>query len=154
MMGMSIPPKVPLVRTKRARVQRSPWNFGLRPWLALLLFAIPALAQVTASSGAVPCSVRIRPIAAADYDPASEFTLQGTVIAVLDGALKLRLPFGVIRVQVGQALRHGTLAVGETIEVLASRRQDDAGQRFVAREVRTASGTVVLRDAQGVPVRP
>jgi hypothetical protein len=121
--------------------------------LTLALIATPVLAQAAAHSATVPCSVRIRPVAAADYDPSSEFTLRGTVTESQAGQLKLRLPFGVVRIQVGTAFPSGTVAVGQVVEVLASKRQDDQGQRFVAREVRHPGGTTVLRDAQGVPRR-
>jgi hypothetical protein len=96
--------------------------------------------------------VRIRPIAAADYDPARELTLRGTVLEAREGMLKVRLPVGHVRVQVGSVLTSGAVDVGQVIEVIASRWQDEGGQRFIAREVHTAEHTFILRDARGVPV--
>jgi len=129
----------------------------MRHTLLLLCTVLPSthlLGQVTGkAAGFVPCSVRIRPMAAAGYDPGSEMLLRGTVTDAKDGILKLRLPYGVVRIQVGLALESVTVDAGQAVEVLASRRQDDHGQWFVAREVRTGASTLVLRDARGVPVR-
>jgi hypothetical protein len=129
----------------------------MRHTLLLLCAVLPSshlLGQVTSkAAGFVPCSVRIRPMAAAGYDPGSEMLLSGTVTDAKDGILKLRLPYGVVRIQVGLALESVSVDAGQAVEVLASKRQDDHGQWFVAREVRTGASTLVLRDARGVPVR-
>ena len=126
----------------------------MRPtlFLTLALIAAPALAQAPSASASISCSVRIRPIAAADYNPSSELTLRGTVAEVRPGIVLLRLPYGLVRVQVGARLQESTPAVGQSVEVVASKWQDDQGQRFVARELRFNGSTLVLRDAQGVPV--
>jgi len=125
----------------------------MRPILMLVLLAFPAMAQATFHSVQVPCSVRIRSPLAADYDPGSEFTLEGTVLAAHGGVLNLRLPMGVVKVRVGSAFPPDAVRPGQTVVVLAARTQDDHSQWFVAREVRRAEGTLVLRDAQGVPVQ-
>lgn len=129
----------------------------MHPTMLLLCAAISATGlsgQVTATAaGFVPCSVRIRPKPAADYDPGSEMLLRGSVASAKDGVLKMRLPFGVVHIQVGTALDGACLDMGQAVEVLASRRQDDRSQWFVAREVRGGIRPLVLRDSQGVPVR-
>jgi len=107
----------------------------------------------TKAAGFVPCSVRICSVAAEGYDPGSEMLLRGTVTDAKDGILKVRLPFGVVHIQVGTALNGTSMGTGQAVEVLASRRQDDRSQWFVAREIRTGTSTLVLRDARGVPVR-
>jgi hypothetical protein len=91
-------------------------------------------------------------MSAAGYDPSSELVLRGTVSESRDGFLKVRLPFGVVRIEVGQAMSDFAIGLGQTVEVTACKRQNDQGQWFVAREVCTAAGTIVLRDPRGVPV--
>jgi hypothetical protein len=91
-------------------------------------------------------------MSAAGYDPSSELVLRGTVSESRGGFLKVRLPFGVVRIEVGQAMSDSAISLGQTVEVIACKRQNDQGQWFVAREVRTAAGTLVLRDPRGVPV--
>lgn len=121
--------------------------------LSLVLAITPVLAQAPSQAGAsVPCAVRIRPRAAADYDPSTEVVLRGTVASLQAAGLRLQLTAGTVRVDLGNAGLLDSLAPGMAIEVVASKRQDDAGQRLVARELRTPNGTLVLRDAQGVPV--
>jgi len=118
-----------------------------------LISILPMQAQATMTTRVlVPSTVRIRPMAAAEYDPAGELTLRGTVLEARAGILKVRLPMGLVRVQVGAPLTNGVVGVGQVIEVIASRWQDEGGQRFIAREVHTAAGTFILRDARGVPV--
>jgi len=118
--------------------------------LTLVLAVTPAMAQASARVS-VPCAVRIRSMASADYNPAGEFLLKGKVSEVENGILKLRLPFGVVRIQVGRAFKGETLAIGQEVEVVASAWQDDLGQHVVGREIRHGGDLLVLRDAQGVP---
>lgn len=108
----------------------------------------PALAQGTATA---PCTVRIRPRAAADYDLATEVTLRGVVAGWKDGHILLRIPAGTLRVDTGAWDAAGALEPGATIEVLASRREEAGRQRFLAREIRHGGGVLAIRDAQGVP---
>jgi hypothetical protein len=119
-------------------------------FLTLLLAVTPALAQASAHAS-VPCAVRIRSKASADYNPASEFLLKGKVSEAGNGILKLRLPFGVVRIQVGSSFHGDSLTIGQEVEVVASSWQDDLGQHVVGREIRHGGGILVLRDAQGVP---
>jgi len=65
--------------------------------------------------------------------------------------LRLRLPFGTVRVDLGRASIDAG-RVGQNVEVLASKRQDEQGQRFMARELRFADAPQILRDTQGVPL--
>jgi hypothetical protein len=110
----------------------------------------PLMAQAAPQTIAVPCAVRIRPRAAADYDPSSELVLAGTVIAAQPGSLRLQLGYGTVRVDLGGAVP--AVVVGQDVAVTVSRLQDDLGQRFVARELRSGEVDQVLRDAEGVPV--
>jgi hypothetical protein len=124
-------------------------------WMGKVIVALavmsPLMAQAApASTLAVPCAVRIRPRAAADYDPSAELVLSGTVVAAQTGSLRLQLAFGTVRVDLGSAAP--LVTVGEQAVVTVSRLQDGTGQRFVARELRSAEGDQVLRDAEGVPV--
>jgi hypothetical protein len=92
--------------------------------------------------------VRIRNLATTDYDPATEFLLRGIVTEARAGLLRVRLPVGVVRIHLGTPLAP-PVAVGHRVEILASRQQDEQGQWFTAREVRTGAGTFVLRDPRG-----
>lgn len=112
--------------------------------------AMPIRAQATA---AATCSVRIRPRAAADYDPSAEVLLRGRVIGREAGLILLRLPAGTVRVDAGAWGGAATLEAGSSVEILASRRQEDGRQRFLAREIRHSEGLVVIRDAEGVPLQ-
>ena len=106
------------------------------------------LAQTTTT---VPCLVRIRPRAAADYDPSSEVILRGHVIGRENGLILLRMAAGIVHVDAGAWDGSGPPDPASTVEILASRRQEDGRQRFIAREIRHATGCLVIRDAQGVP---
>ena len=124
---------------------------GLALALGFLGFlATPVQAQTTASA---TCSVRIRPRAAADYDPSAEVLLRGRVIGREAGLILLRLPAGTVRVDAGAWGGAETLEAGSSVEVLASKRQEDGRQRFLAREIRHREGFVVIRDARGVPLQ-
>jgi hypothetical protein len=121
--------------------------------LGLSLVVVPGLAQAEPRATlAVPCSVRIRAIASADYDPSSEFTLQGTVIALGDGHLKLKVSCGVVTVQTGSAFPGQAISLGQTLAVIACTMQKEGSQRIVARELRHAGGSHALRDVRGVPL--
>jgi hypothetical protein len=120
--------------------------------LGLLLPALPAAAQ-GAGTASAPCSVRIRPQAAAEYDLSTEVVLTGTVADLQGSTLRLRLPYGTVRVDLGSAASAASVKVGDPVQVTASKRTEGLSQRFVARELRGAGATVVIRDAQGVPVQ-
>ena len=120
-------------------------RFMAMSMLALMTMT-PLMGQASAT---VACTVRIRPQAAAGYDPSTELVLRGTVAAARAGSLRLGLGFGTVTVDFGSVVP--AAQAGDVVEVTVSRRQDDRGQRFVARSLRTASGEQLLRDAQGVP---
>jgi len=97
-------------------------------------------------------SARIVPRSALDYDLSNEVLLQGQVVTREPGIIVLRLTAGTVRVDTGSWAGSELLRPGTRIEVVASRRQEDGHQRFVAREIRYSGGAAVLRDAQGVPL--
>ena len=122
--------------------------------LSLVLILTPTLIQAQAparSSATATCTARIRPLAAADYDPSSEVVLAGTVVEIQGSTLRLRLACGTVRVELGSSLSAATLTLGQAVTITGCKRQNESGQRFLAREVRTGSQVLVLRDADGVP---
>jgi hypothetical protein len=112
------------------------------------LIGIPALAQNT---NGTPCTVRIRPRAAADYDPSTEVNLRGQVAGWKAGAILLQITAGILPVDTGAWNTAKTLEAGSTVEILASKRVEEGRQRFLAREIRYAGGVLAIRDARGVP---
>lgn len=116
--------------------------------LGMLSLPVRAQAQV-----GVPCSVRIRSLASADYDAATEVLLHGLVVGWEQGLLLLRIPAGTVRVEVGP-WAEAIIEKGLTeVQLLAAKRQDEGGQRLVARELRYGGGLVAIRDANGVPLK-
>lgn len=118
--------------------------------LMTLCASLPMMAQ---ASAVARCSATILPAESRGYDPASEVRLQGRVeetgVASAQGpAVRVRLRFGTVLVQVGAA----GLVKGESVDVVASKQQVEGCQVFVARQVRRAAGTLVLRNEHGVPV--
>ncbi len=123
-----------------------------RPALGLLLatlLAAPALAQATAT---IPISVHIRSRAAGGYEPSSELLLRGRVIGRDQGLFLVRITAGVVRVNAGAWHGPEPRDAEASLEIIAARHQENGRQTFLAREIRTASGTVVLRDTQGMPL--
>lgn len=117
--------------------------------LALVgVVGMPALAQNTHGA---PCTVRIRPRAAADYDPSTEVSLRGKVAGWKDGVMLLQIAAGILPVDTGAWNTATMLDAGSTVEILASRRVEAGRQRFLAREIRYIGGVLALRDARGVP---
>ena len=113
----------------------------------------PVLSQASSTASATAmATVRILPRAAAGYDPAAEVLLRGLVGGWDGDQLLLRLSAGMVRVDTGSWNTREALAVGSSVEVLASKIQQDGRQRFLAREIRHAQGLNVIRDAQGVPI--
>jgi len=104
------------------------------------------------SSASATCAVRIRPRAAADYDPATEVSLQGLVAGWDGGVILLRIPAGTVRVDTGNWTGAEALPAGSAVEILAAKRQEGGRQRFLAREIRHAGGVLAVRDPQGVPL--
>jgi len=120
--------------------------------LGLMLAAACAGQALAQSSTTVPCSVRIRPRAAADYDPSTEVSLRGRVVGAEQGLILLKIAAGTLRVEAGSLADFGTS--GPEVVILASMRMEGGRQRFLAREIRTEGGLVKLRDALGVPLQP
>ena len=74
--------------------------------------SFPALSLLLALSGtlqaqvrlSVPCSVRIRPAAAVDYDLASEVSLRGGIVGREGHLLLLQLRAGLVRIDAGSSI--------------------------------------------------
>ena len=119
--------------------------------LGLLLTLSGALQAQTRLT--VPCTVRIRPITAADYDLGSELTLQGRLVGREGRLLLLEFRTGLVRVDPGPSAEAQALLPGSLVAVVAARLQEDGRQRLLARQLRVGDRTQVLRDALGVPVQ-
>ena len=83
---------------------------------------------------------------------ADDITVRGRVIGRDQGLFLVRIAAGVVRVNAGAWPGPEPRDAKASLEILAARRQENGRQIFLAREIRTASGTVVLRDTQGVPL--
>lgn len=126
-----------------------PFILHLGRTLALVgLVGVPAQAQNTKCA---PCTVRIRPRAAADYDPSAEVDLHGQVAGWREGVILLRIAAGILPVDTGAWNTAKTLEAGSTVEILASKRVEEGRQRFLARVIRYDGGVLAIRDARGVP---
>jgi hypothetical protein len=110
------------------------------------------IAGKNSATATATITVRILPRAAFDYDFSNEVVLQGQVVAREKDIIVLRLAAGTVRVDTGSWVGSDLLQPGTRIEVLAAKRQEDGHQRFMAREIHYAGGSVMLRDAQGVPL--
>jgi hypothetical protein len=110
------------------------------------------IAGKNSATASASITVRIVPRAAFDYDLSNEVILQGQVVAREKDIIMLRLTAGTVRVDTGSWAGSDLLRPGTRIEVVAAKRQEDGHQRFIAREIRYAGGSVVIRDAQGVPL--
>jgi hypothetical protein len=120
----------------------------------LAIGVICSVISVQASTTAMgTITVRILPRSALNYDLSSEVTLQGQVVAREKDILLVRLRFGTVRVVTGTSGVAELLQPGTAVEVVAAKLQVDGGQRFLAREIRYAGGTLVIRDANGSPVQ-
>ena len=100
----------------------------------------------------IPCAVRIRSLASADYDHSTEVLLRGFLVGREKGLLLLKIAAGIVRVDVGSWDEAIVMAAPAEVVVLAAKRQEGAGQKLVAREIRYDGGLVVCRDGNGVPV--
>jgi hypothetical protein len=67
-----------------------------------------------------------------------------------NGLLLLRLAAGTVRVDAGAWDDPAAREAESMVEILASKRQEDGRQRFLAREILLAGHRVVIRDAGGV----
>jgi hypothetical protein len=108
------------------------------------VLAIGVICSIIAgsTSATATVTVHIRPRVAFDY---------GQVVAREKEIILLRLKVGTVRVDTGSWAGSALLEPGTDIEVVAAKRQEDGRQRFLAREIHHAGGSMVLRDAQGVP---
>jgi hypothetical protein len=117
------------------------------------VLAIGVICSIIAgsTSATATVTVHIRPRVAFDYDLSNEVILRGQVVAREKEIILLRLKVGTVRVDTGSWAGSALLEPGTDIEVVAAKRQEDGRQRFLAREIHHAGGSMVLRDAQGVP---
>ena len=137
------------------RSHRSVFALAARMGLIGMALGLPLQATqpgASAFSVTVPSSVRIRSRAAADYDPSRELVLQGRVEAIEFGVMRLRLPAGLVKVELGAQAVSGLLPLGSQVAVVASLRILEGRQHLVARELSWQGQSWTLRDAQGVPV--
>lgn len=116
-----------------------------------LLGALSLQVRAQARVG-VPCSVRIRSLASADYDHSTEVLLRGLLVGREKGLLLLKIAAGIVRVDVGSWDEVIVMAAPAEVVVLAAKRQEDTRQKLVAREIRYDGGFVVCRDVNGVPI--
>ena len=118
------------------------------------VLAIGVICSIIAGSTSAKATVtvHIRSRAAFDYDLSNEVVLRGQVVAREKDIILLRLRVGTVRVDTGAWAGSALLQPGTDIEVVAAKRQEDGRQRFMAREIRHAGGSVVIRDAEGVPL--
>jgi hypothetical protein len=119
------------------------------------VLAIGVICSIIAGSTSATATVTVRivPRAALDYDLSNEVILRGQVVVREKEIILLRLKVGTVRVDTGSWAGSVLLEPGSDIEVVAAKRQENGRQRFLAREIRHAGGTVVIRDANGSPVQ-
>jgi DNA/RNA endonuclease YhcR with UshA esterase domain len=99
-----------------------------------------------------------------NYDPKSEVTMSGTVDRVTQESgqrgwhgthLFLKTDSGTIEVHVGPtdyiAGQQFSFATGDVVEVTGSKIKMQDQDAFIAREIKKAGKTLVLRNAQGIP---
>jgi len=124
--------------------------------IASLLLAAPLFAQGTRAGSLAQVTVRILKAdqwaKLGGYDLATEVRLKGVVEQAGGGLLHLRMPFGSVRVELGQAGRNLVLRIGQSLEVVASKVMQNGNQHLLARVVRSESTVIRLRDAQGLPM--
>jgi len=106
--------------------------------LTSLLAAAPLFAQAPVTRTA---TAQVRIISQATwqsmqgFDAMSEVRLHG-VVEQADGAvLRLRMAFGTVQVQLGEAAKAQTLRAGEALEVVAAKIMVGGAQRLLATEV-------------------
>lgn len=125
--------------------------------IASLLLAAPLFAQGTQAGSLAQVTVRILKAdqwaKLGGYNLATEVRLKGVVELATGGVLHLRMPFGSVRVELGQAGRNLVLRIGQALEVVASKVMQNGDQHLLARVVVSDSKEIRLRDAQGVPMQ-
>jgi len=99
-----------------------------------------------------------------NYDPKTEVTMSGTVDRVTQESgqrgwhgthLFLKTNTGTIEVHVGPtdyiASQQFSFATGDVVEVTGSKIKTQDQEALIAREIKKAGKTLVLRNAQGIP---
>lgn len=133
------------------------WRVGIA-WLAgVLLLSTIASAQQKAQT--VPQTNQ-------GYDPSREVSVQGSVISYSETSadapfgphVTLQTSSGLLDVHLGNARllesNHFTLATGDTIRVIGENVLLGSGTQFLARLVQKGNQALLLRSAQGFPLRP
>ena len=106
--------------------------------IASLLAVAPLFAQGPAAGTA---TARVKIISQATwqqmqgFNAMSEVRLTGVVERVEDGMLSLRMAFGTVRVELGQATGTPALRAGDALEVVAAKLMTGGAQRLLAMEV-------------------
>ncbi|HXC18195.1 MAG TPA: hypothetical protein VNV60_12205 [Holophagaceae bacterium] len=125
--------------------------------IASLLLAAPLLAQSRQASSFAQASARIllrdSYVRMGGYDPATEVQLSGRVEQAGGGLLRMRMAFGMVTVELGEAGRNLVLRPGELVQVIVSKVMQGSSQRLLTRELRMESKVVELRDVEGLPLR-
>jgi hypothetical protein len=101
------------------------------------------------------------------YDVSREVSVQGSVISFTETStaapfgphVRLQSSSGVLDIQLGNARllesNHFTLAAGDEIRVVGENVSiGSSGPQFVARMIQKGNQTLLLRSAQGFPLRP
>ena len=99
-----------------------------------------------------------------NYDPKSEVTMSGTVDRVTQESgqrdwhgthLFLKTDTGTIEVHVGPtdyiSSQQFSFSTGDVVEVTGSKIKMQEQEALIAREIKKAGKTLVLRNAQGIP---
>jgi len=106
--------------------------------IASLLAVAPLFAQGPAAGTA---TARVKIISQAAWQQMKSFSamrevrLQGVVEQVEGGSLRLRMAFGTVRVEMGNAAGHQVLRAGDALEILAAKIMVAGAQRLLAMEV-------------------
>lgn len=105
---------------------------------ASLLAAAPLFAQGQAV-GTATARVKIVSQAAwqqmKGFSAMSEIRLSGVVEQVDGDVLRLRMSFGIVRVELGKAAKAQALRAGEALEIVAAKLTTGGAQRLLATEV-------------------
>jgi hypothetical protein len=103
-----------------------------------LMMAAPLCAQAPVTGSA---TARVRIISQAVYQQMQGFTsmsevrLHGVVEQVDGASMRLRMGFGIVRVELGKAAGTQALRAGDALVVVASKLMTGSAQRLLAMEV-------------------
>ena len=121
-----------------------------------LMAAAPLFGQGHSATAFAQASARIVSQSAyartGGYDPGTEISLQGEVERAADGSVSLHMPYGNVLVELGKAGQHLAFKTGERLQVVVSKVMRGTSQLLLAREVKTETRVVELRDADGMPM--